>query len=236
MLGYAEQALASGDEGIGLAERLAHPLSLEDSLLNLSLLHLDRGEPDLALQRLDAAQALAAEQRLGFVREPRFIRGAALIAQGAVVEGVNYLREGLGTAVGRGVWRTFGFASLANGLMRIGKLDEALAKIAEGLQRMETKGERLWSAELHRIKGVVLFRQNNPEQSQIAFEEALRAARKQRAKAYELRAATSLARFWGEQGRRTEARGLLAPVYGWFTEGFTTADLKEAKALLDELG
>jgi len=155
---------------------------------------LDRGEPDLALERLNAAQALAAEQRLGFVREPRFIRGAALIAQGAVDVGVNCLREGLGTVVGGGVWRTFGFASLANGLIRLGKLDEALAVIAKGLQRMETTGEGLWGAELHRIKGLTLLRQNNLEQSEIAFEEALRVARGQQTKSYELRAAISLGR------------------------------------------
>jgi len=196
---------------------------------------LDRGEPDLALERLNAAQALAAEQRLGFVREPRFIRGAALIAQGAVDVDVNCLREGLGTVVGGGVWRTFGFASLANGLIRLGKLDEALAVIAKGLQRMETTGEGLWGAELHRIKGLTLLRQNNLEQSEIAFEEALRVARGQQTKSYELRAAISLARLRGEQRRRAEARDLLAPVYGWFTEGLDTGDLRDAKALLDLL-
>ena len=196
---------------------------------------MDRGEPDLALERLNAAQALAAEQRLGFVREPRFIRGAALIAQGAVDVGVNCLREGLGTVVGGGVWRTFGFASLANGLIRLGKLDEALAVIAKGLQRMETTGEGLWGAELHRIKGLTLLRQNNLEQSEIAFEEALRVARGQQTKSYELRAAISLARLRGEQRRRAEARDLLAPVYGWFTEGLDTGDLRDAKALLDLL-
>jgi tetratricopeptide (TPR) repeat protein len=235
VLGYPEQALAGAGEGVALAERLAHPLSLEDALLNLSLLHLGRGEPEIALQRLDAAQALATEQRLGFVREPLFLRGDVLIAQGAVEEGVRCLREGLGTLVGRGVWRTYALASLANGLMRLGKLDQALAAIGEGQQRMKTHGERLWGSELHRIKGLVLLRQNDVEASQTALEEALQIARMQQAKAYELRAATSLARLWGEQGRRAEARELLAPVYGWFTEGFDTEDLKEAKALSDEL-
>ena len=100
---------------------------------------------------------------------------------------------------------------------------------------MEKTGHRQWEAELLRLEGVALFGLNMLEDSQNALEEALRVARKQHAKANELRAATSLARLWGEQGRRAEGRDLLAAVYGWFTEGFDTADLKEAKALLDEL-
>jgi predicted ATPase len=97
-------------------------------------------------------------------------------------------------------------------------------------------GQRLWDAELHRLEGVALVGLNRLDDGQGAFEEALGVARRRQAKSYELRAATSLARFWGEQGRRAEARNLLASVYGWFTEGFDTPDLKEAKALLDELG
>jgi len=178
---------------------------------------------------------LAAEQRLGFVREPLFLRGDALVAQGAIVEGVRCLREGLRTPVGGAVWRTYGLASLANGLMRLGKLDDALAAINDGLQRMKTKGERLWGAELYRIKGLILLRQNDFEQSQTAFQSALSIARRQAAKAYVLRAATSLSLLWCERGRLAEARDLLWPVYGWFTEGFDTPDLKEAKVLLSEL-
>jgi predicted ATPase len=96
-------------------------------------------------------------------------------------------------------------------------------------------GQRRWEAELHRLEGIALSGLNQLDEAQRALKEALRVARRQQAKAYELRAATSLARLWGEQGRRTEARDLLAPVYGWFTEGFDTADLKEAKALLAQL-
>ena len=96
-------------------------------------------------------------------------------------------------------------------------------------------GERMWNAELHRIHGLVLMSENKREESEASFEQALLIAREQQAKSLELRAATSLARLWCEQGRRSEARELLAPVYGWFTEGFDTADLKEAKRLLDEL-
>src|SRR5262249_45290968 len=96
-------------------------------------------------------------------------------------------------------------------------------------------GHRQWEAELHRLKGLALSGLNRIEEGQNALEEAIRIARRQQAKAYELRAAIGLARLWGEQGRRTEAGELLAPVYGWFTEGFETADLKAGKQLLDEL-
>ena len=96
-------------------------------------------------------------------------------------------------------------------------------------------GNRQWEAELLRLEGVALLGLNRLDKAQGALKEALRVARRQQARAYELRAATSLARLWGEQGRRGEARDLLAPVYGWFTEGFDTADLKKAKTLLDQL-
>jgi predicted ATPase len=107
--------------------------------------------------------------------------------------------------------------------------------VRDGLKAQIETGHGLWHAELHRYEGIALLGLNRLEESRNALEEALRIARRQEAKAYELRAATILARLWGEQGRRAEARDLLAPVYGWFTEGFDTADLKEAKALLDEL-
>jgi predicted ATPase len=107
--------------------------------------------------------------------------------------------------------------------------------VGEALDVQERTGQRRWGAELHRLEGIALLGLNRREEGQIAFEKALRVARHQQARSYELRAATSLARLMGEQGRRSEARELLAPVYGWFTEGFDTADLKDAKALLEEL-
>src|SRR5215469_8899737 len=100
---------------------------------------------------------------------------------------------------------------------------------------IEAFGQALDYAELHRLEGIALLGLNRLDEGQSTLEEALRVARKQQAKAYELRTATSLARLWGEQGRHAEAHDLLGPIYGWFTEGFDTADLKDAKALLDEL-
>jgi predicted ATPase len=107
--------------------------------------------------------------------------------------------------------------------------------LRDGLKIVQETGHRQLEAEFYRLKGIALSGLNRIEEGQNALEAAMRVARKQQTKAYELRAATSLARLWGEQGRRAEARDLLTPLYGWFAEGFDTADLKGAKALLDEL-
>src|SRR3984893_16740841 len=132
-------------------------------------------------------------------------------------------------------FRLYGLAQFADALTRKGEHSAALGATREALEAEERTGHRQWEAELHRLEGMALVGLNRLEEGQSALEEALRIPRRQQAKAYELRAATSLARLWGERGRRAEARDLLAPIYGWFTEGFDTADLKEAKALLDEL-
>ena len=129
----------------------------------------------------------------------------------------------------------FGLASLAEGLARRGDRAAALAALREGLEIAGATGEHMWDVELHRVTGTVLLAENELDEGQASLQQAIRIAQAQQAKSLELRAATSLARLWGEQGRRAEARDLLAPVYGWFTEGFDTADLKEAKALLAEL-
>jgi predicted ATPase len=129
----------------------------------------------------------------------------------------------------------YGLAFLAEGLARNGDRTAALAALREGLETARATGEQHWDAELHRLTGTVLLAQNKLDESQACHQQAIRTAQDQHAKSLELRAATSLARLWGEQGRRAEASDVLAPVYGWFTQGFDTADLIEAKALLAEL-
>jgi hypothetical protein len=234
LLGYPDTGLALGREALALAERLSHPFSFTLALEYNAMVHLDRGEPELGLQRLEAAEALAAEQRLSFVVEPRLLRGAALTAQGAFEEAVVCLREGL-AAPGATRVRCYGFAKLADALTRQGEHGAALAAARDGLSTAEETGHRQWEAELRRFEGIALSGLNRLEEGQNVLAEAMRIARKQQAKAYELRAATSLARLWRDEGKRDAARDLLAPVYNWFTEGFDTLDLKEAKALLDEL-
>jgi tetratricopeptide (TPR) repeat protein len=233
-LGYPEQALVLGNDALALAQRIDHPFSLAAALLYNTVLLLDRGEPELALERLGMYEDLAAEQRLGFSIDPRILHGAALTAQGAPEEAVARLREGLAGRLGA-VYAPLGRARLAEALASQREHTAALSAAKEGLDVQKQTGCLQWDAELHRLEGIALLGLNRLEEAQRAFEEALRIARRQQATAYELRAATSLARLWGEQGRRAKARDLLAPVYGWFTEGFDTADLREAQALLNQL-
>ena len=237
LIGYPETALASIADSLALAERIAHPFTLSVALTHSSVLYLNRGEPERALRHLDAAEMLAAEQRLSLVCEPGMLRGAALVGQGAVDDAIARIREGVTawTQLGRTIYLPYGLAFLAEGLARQGDRAAALVALREGLQIADATGEHNWDAELHRLTGTVLLTENNLDEGHACLQQAIRIAQAQHAKSLELRAATSLARLWGEQGRRAEARDLLAAVYGWFTEGFDTADLKEAKALLDEL-
>ena len=126
---------------------------------------------------------------------------------------------------------------LANTHANLGQLDDAWRCIREAMTMIETAKERVWEAEVNRVAGQIVLKLTEPDQTkaQSYFEHALEIARQQQAKSWELRAAMSLARLWRDQGKVQQARELLAPVYGWFTEGFDTRDLKEAKALLEEL-
>ncbi len=201
------------------------------------MLHLNRREPERVLRQLEAAEVLAAEQRLSLTLETGILRGAALVGQGAVDEAIARIREGVTnwTRLGHTILLPYGFAFLAEGLARHGDRTAALAALREGLETAGATGEHFWDAELHRLTGTVLLAENQLDEAQASLQQAIRIAQAQQAKSLELRAARDLAWLWGEVGRRAEARDLLAPVYGWFTEGFDTADLKEAKALLDEL-
>ena len=186
---------------------------------------------------LQPGEASEISQRLAFLFEPGMLRGAALLGQGAVEDAIARIREGAAkwTRLGRTFNLPYGLAFLAEGLARHGDRAVALATLREGLETAGATGEHMWDAELHRLTGTVLLAENKLDEGQASLQQAIRIAQAQQAKSLELRAATSLAQLWGEQGRRAEARDLLAPVYGWFTEGFDTADLKAAAALLSEL-
>jgi predicted ATPase len=165
--------------------------------------------------------------------------GWALTAQGQKAEGVDQVRQGLAAfrATGAELARPYYLALLAEAYAQVGQPEDGLSLLAEALATVHTTGERWWEAELHRLKGellLVLSAEKSAE-AETCFHQALDIARRQEAKALELRAAMSLSRLWQQQGKRAEAHALLAPVYGWFTEGFDTADLQEAKALLEEL-
>jgi predicted ATPase len=237
LLGYPEKALASIADALALAERIAHPFTLSLVFINSSVVYLNRHEPERALRQLEAAEALDAEQRLYLIYEPGMLRGVALRGQGAVDEAIARIREGITkwTRLGRTVYLPYCLAFLAEGLARHGDRAAALAALREGLETARATGEHMWDAELHRLTGSVLLAENKLDEGQASLQQAIRIAQAQRAKSLELRAARDLAWLWGEQSRRAEARDLLTPVYGWFTEGFDTGDLKDAKALLDAL-
>jgi predicted ATPase len=206
-------------------------ISGKGAALNFAFaVHLNNREPEAALKRLETAETLVAEQRISFIVEPEIMRGAALVGLGAVDEATDRLRRGLSETRRKGAtfFLPLGLAFLADALARCGEPAAALAEAQEGLEVAGATGERVWDAELYRLAGIALV-------GQTAFHEALTIARRQQAKSYELRTATSLGRLWGELGRRAEARKLLAPIYDWFTEGLDTADLKDARRLLDEL-
>ena len=238
MLGYPDQAQASIDDALHLAEQLGHPLSLLLALVFATVIDQFRGEPESAQRRLAAAETLAAEQRLVLFFDARVLRGGILTADDEAADAVVQIREGLAERQRAGanrLGRPYGLGLLSEALARSGDNGAALAAVMEALAAAAAIGERWWEAELHRLKGLRLLARGGAEDARAAFHDALRIAREQQAKSLELRAATSLARLWGEQGRRAEARELLAPVHGWFTEGFDTADLKDAARLLSEL-
>jgi predicted ATPase len=169
----------------------------------------------------------------------RILQGWAIAQQGEATTGIAIIRDGLAAAEATGsrVCTPFHLALLAEALALAGKIEEALAALDDALAQATSSGERGWDAEIHRLRGELTGRlpYPDPAKAEESFRTALAIAREQGTRGYELRAATSLARLWREQGRLADARDLLAPLYGSFTEGFDTADLKDAKTLLDEL-
>jgi predicted ATPase len=163
--------------------------------------------------------------------------GGALVLLGQVQEGLAQVREGIGIVRSRGVavGLSVALASLAEVQARVGRSEEALAALAEALAFSEQTDERYPEAELYRLGGELLLMQGNETEAEISLHQAIEVARRQQAKSWELRATTSMARLWQQQGRIEEARHLLAEIYAWFTEGFDTPDLTEARTLLEEI-
>jgi predicted ATPase len=167
------------------------------------------------------------------------LRGWALTAQGEGAEGIDQMRQGLVAhrATGAGIQRPYFLALLAESYGKAGQLEEGLSLLVEATTQVDNTGERHWEAELHRGKGELLLMQQGQKvgEAEECFRQALDTARRQQAKSLELRAAMSLSRLWQQEGKQEEAHQLLAGIYGWFTEGFDTPDLIEAKVLLEEL-
>jgi len=247
-----------------LAQDLSHPLSTARALLQAAEIHQFRREGQRALERAEAGIRFSREQGfLEWIGWGTIFHGWALAEQGHAQEVVAQMHESI--ARQRAIaeyWRPYCFALLAEGYGKGGQPDEGLRVLAEALTAVERTGERFYEAELYRLKGELLRQkadgrpttadgrkadgrrsavggQRSTEEAEseaeTCFQKAISVARHQQTRSLELRATVSLCRLWQGQGKKEEARQMLQEIYGWFTEGFDTADLKEARALLEAL-
>jgi class 3 adenylate cyclase/predicted ATPase len=253
-LGYADQALNKAEESLVLAQDLAHPFSLAFAWAFAAMFQQNRQDWRTTQELAEKAIALSSEH--GFplwLAMATMLRGWALTRQGQAEEGIAQMRRGLVTwrAIGAELSRPYFFTLLAEAYGRIGQPEEGLSLIAEGLAQVQKNEDRGYEAvDLYHLKGKLTLQQfqvsgskfqvpPNTQQveaeAEACFHQAIAVARRQQAKFPELRAVMSLSRLWQRQGRRKEARQELLKVYSWFTEGFDTSTMKEAKVLLAEL-
>jgi predicted ATPase len=241
LLGHSDQSLEKSRRAIALAQDLSHSFSLAYALDFAAFLHRLRREEQAAQAQADAAMTLSTAQ--GFplwLAIAMILRGGTMAARGQVAEGMAQIRQGLAAfqATGAEVGRPYFLTLLAEGHARDGQPEECPRILDDALAAVRKTGERWYEAELHRLRGESILRRpaHDVVEAEGCFHQALDVARRQEAKALELRAAMSLCRLWQQQGKSQDAHALLAPVYQWFTEGFDTADLQEAKALLEAPG
>jgi len=241
LLGYPAQALARLHEALALAHELSDPFSLAWARCLAAFIYQCRRDMPAVHEHAEAAVALATAQGFPFWAAWRTIfRGWALAMQGQDEAGMAQVRQGITAwrATGAVLYVPYYCTVLADVAAHLGHPEDSLQALAEAHTLVEQQEERWWEAEVCRLRGVILLRQTGTSQAEAEawLQRALDVARRQEAKSLELRAAMSLARLWQQQGKRGDADDLLTPNYGWFTEGFDTADLQEAKTLLDALG
>jgi predicted ATPase len=240
LLGYPDQGLVQNDEAVTLAQQIAYPSNLSFVLSTAPVLHHLRREWQTCQEYTKAAIILAQEQGFPYwMAQSAILHGWTLVQQGQAQAGIEQITQGLIAfrTTGAELVRPYYLALLAEAYGTMEQPEAGLTVLAEALTLAETTGERWYESEIYRLKGELLLQQHTDNQAEAenCFHHALEIARSQQAKSFELRAATSLSKLWQQQGKRQEAHDLLAPVYNWFTEGFETADLKDAKTLLDEL-
>jgi tetratricopeptide (TPR) repeat protein len=239
LLGYPAAAVEMNQEAIRRARDLGHPMSLAFALSYGAMLQLCRRDPEPALELADEARSISIEHGLPFWSAlGSTYRGIARAALGRTAEGIAETLAGIDSyrATGSALGAAAVMVGLVSSYLKAGLTDEAIRAAEQALSAIEQSGARLSEAELYRLKGEALLGAARFEaQAQACFETAVKIAREQAARSWELRATTSLARLLAKQGKRDEGRAMLADIYNWFTEGFDTADLKDAKTLLDEL-
>jgi predicted ATPase len=245
LLGHLDQASKRLGEAFALAHRQSHAYSLALAVLHAPPIFLVRREWAAAQEQAEAAIAICREQ--GFANilgQATTYRGYALAQQGQTEEGIALMREGLDaqSATGASLFRPLFLCFLAEACLTAGCFEEGLAAVDEAVAIMGKTDERYYEAELNRLKGELVLRRSGVEaepgvqtEAEEFFRKSIEIARKQEARSFELRAVTSLSRLWKQQGKKAEARQAMAEIYGRFSEGFETTDLKDAKALLEQL-
>jgi predicted ATPase len=242
LLGYPDQAVERSGEAVSLGRELGQPSTLALALYLAAILRQYRREGPAVRENAEATIAIATEHGFSlWLAVGQLMRGCALTEEGERASGIAQLRQGLTAfgATGGATHRTYHLALLAEALGREGQTEEGLAVLAEAMALLHGTGEAFHGAELHRLQGEFLLRQDSTEgvcrEAEACFLQALAIARQQQAKSLELRAVMSLTRLYQKQNRQAEAQPMLAECYAWFTEGFDTPDLQEAKALLEML-
>jgi predicted ATPase len=236
-LGYPERAAKRSQEALALARKLGHPFSLAEVLCYaggfLSELRRDAHALMAYGEELEKlAKTVPAWSGTGVC-----FHGEALILLGQVQEGLAQLRQGMATYEALGLWYHLPGRLLfqAEAQAATDQPEAGLATLDKALTLAEDTGERYWEAELYRVRAELQLVHGNQREAEASLQHAIQVARRQQARSWELRATTSLCRLWQKQGKQEEARSILSKIYGWFTEGFDTPDLQEAKTLLDEL-
>jgi predicted ATPase len=250
-LGYPDQARQRSQEALALAQELSHPLSIAVAHAFAGIFNAFRREVSLAQASAEGCIRLSTEHGFPYwLASGVFLHGWTLAKQGQTEKGLTQIRQGMADyqATGAEVGRSHQLASLAEAYGQVGQVEEGLAVLAEALATVNRTGERFYEAEVHRLKGELLLkgegrsqkagpeRSRRDESPEDCFHQAIKVARQQQAKSWELRAVMSLCRSWhsqGSPGKGEEARKLLADAYNWFSEGFDTPDLKEARLLLE---
>jgi class 3 adenylate cyclase/predicted ATPase len=240
VLGYPEQAVQRASESIALSQQLSHPFSLAQALGHAAWIHWHRGEMHLTQAQAEALITLSTEQGFPYwLANGTIFRGCVLVEQGQGEEGIAHIQKGITIhrATGSVLILPAYLVLLAEAYGKVGQAEAGLPCVDEALALLNQSDERLNEAEVYRIKGALLLACPTEQhaEAETCLRHAVRTARQQQAKSLELRATLSLSRLWQQQSKQEAARQMLAEIYGWFTEGFDTADLQEAQALLAAL-
>jgi tetratricopeptide (TPR) repeat protein len=238
-LGYPDQSQQVMSEALAKAERLRFPVGVANTLALAAYLEAYHHNLNKTLEFAAATARLSEEHGLPYYAAVALLTRGWAVAMHGHDEGIELIREALASSLAIGTKQQHGYflALLSEALNKTRRLDEALEAIKEGMDVTERNHEPFYAAELYRLKGdaLAMAKVDSPSEAESCFRRAIETARQQQAKSFELRAAMSLARLWAQQGKREDGRELLKEIYDWFTEGFDTPDLKDARALLDEI-